>query len=135
MFFFVVFLVFVFEYRTRTDCCLSQYDLILLITRPLMLFTHPPTHPLTHWLAHLQAWCKRWGVPLLWAPCATQKLYSCPLDTSHPRQAWRFLDPGVANISRLNVTVTAEMTDVSARLWSAVETLPANASKEVRAIV
>ena len=35
-------------------------------------------------------------------------------------------------MSRLNVTVTADMTDEFARLWGEVKTLPANASKQVR---
>ena len=43
----------------------------------------------------------------------------------------RVLDPGVANATRLNVTVTTDMADVAAHLWSVVEGLPANTSKEV----
>ena len=125
--------VVIFSQNTRS--LLSSCNVLFLIPLLAHILILSPTNALTHTLTHPQEWCKRWGFPLFWAPCAVSSRYSCALETSHPRQAWRVLDPGVANTSRLNVTVMAGMTDVSARLWSAVETLPVNVSKQVRAIM
>ena len=72
---------------------------------------------------HTQAWCQRWGFPLMWSLCAVRSRSTC-------YSTWRLLDPRVTNSTRLNITVSHTQATEVARLWDVVHTLPLNNTKQ-----